>query len=213
MRPNATRKTPADRLNSSKAGQVRIISGQWRRQMLPVLAHDGLRPSSDRVRETVFNWIHHLWGGQFADKHVLDVFAGSGAFGLECISRGARDVTMLDVYPAAVNAILQTLQHWQQQDESVAQAKALCVDSTQTLIEMNQRGAQYDLIFLDPPFGHDWLSRIIPLVLPLCHDDTLLYVETEKNTDLSALTESCFENLREGKTQQVRYGLWRVSEA
>ena len=69
----------------------------------------------------------------------------------------------------------------------------------------------FDVIFLDPPFGHGWLERVVPLIHPLCGDDTLLYIETEKSVDLSALTSAGWHCVREGKTQQTQYGLWHLA--
>ncbi|MBS1175460.1 MAG: rsmD [Burkholderiaceae bacterium] len=198
--------------NQSTTGHIRIIAGQWRRHQLPVLTHAGLRPSSDRVRETVFNWLNHLWGGQFADKHIIDVFAGTGAFGLECISRGARAVTLIDAHPPAIAAITQTLAHWGKQDASVTSAQTIADDALKILHGYAQAGHSFDLVFLDPPFGKGWLDKTLPLVSPLCHTDSLLYVEVEKgaNSDtLGALTQQGWERLREGTTQQVYYSLWR----
>ena len=213
MRPKSSR---PDKHASSHASnqnhQVRIIAGQWRRHLLPVLMHEGLRPSSDRVRETVFNWLNHLWGGQFAEKYILDMFAGSGAFGLECISRGARHVTLLDNHLPAVKAIQSTLNHWQQQDNSIQDARVECVDTMIALPKLNDAKIQFDLIILDPPFGQNWLDKIMTLVLPLCHANTLIYVETEKQAETAPLLLEHFELLREGLTQQVRYGLWRRAE-
>ena len=190
------------------AGQVRIIAGQWRRQQLPVPVHDGLRPTGDRVRETVFNWLHHFWGGQFAEQSVLDVFAGTGAFGLECVSRGARDVILIDKHKPAVENIRKTLQHWQKQDDSVAQVRVLQDDALAVLAQLAAQKHTADVIFLDPPFGHGWLERVLPLIAPLCFEDTLLYIETEKSVDLSTLTSAGWHCVREGKTQQTQYGLW-----
>ena len=197
---------------TSLSRHIRIIAGQWRRHQLPVLSHEGLRPSSDRVRETVFNWLNHLWGGQFTDKKIIDVFAGTGAFGLECISRGARAVTFIDTHPPAIAAIAQTLAHWGKQDASVASAQTIADDALKTLHGYVQAGHSFDLVFLDPPFGKGWLDKTLPLVSPLCHTDSLLYVEVEKDTNsttLAALTQQGWECLREGTTQQVYYSLWR----
>ena len=76
--------------------QVRIIGGQWKRSVLPVLQALGLRPTPDRVRETVFNWINHLRDGDWTNAQVLDLFAGSGALGLEALSRGAREAMLVE---------------------------------------------------------------------------------------------------------------------
>ena len=191
-------------------GQVRIIAGQWRRQQLPVLVHDGLRPTGDRVRETVFNWLHHFWGGQFAGQTALDVFAGTGAFGLECVSRGARDVILIDNHKPTVENIRKTLQHWQKQDDSVVQVRVLQDDALAVLTQLASQKHTFDVIFLDPPFGHGWLERVLPLIAPLCFEDTLLYIETEKSVDLSALVQAGWRCVREGKTQQTQYGLWQL---
>ena len=193
-------------------GHIRIIAGQWRRCQLPVLAHTGLRPSSDRVRETVFNWLNHLWGGQFSEKKIIDAFAGTGAFGLECISRGARAVTFIDAHAPAIGAIIQTLAHWRTQDASIAHAQVITGDALKKLHEYAQAGHTFDLVFLDPPFAQGWLDKTLPLLPPLCHAGSLLYVEVEKcaNLDASdALTQKGWTRLREGTTQQVAYSLWQ----
>ncbi len=208
MSAKPTSPKPSSKAN---AGHIRIIAGQWRRHQLPVLVHEGLRPSSDRVRETVFNWLNHLWGGQFADKSVLDVFAGTGAFGLESISRGAREVTLIDAHAPAIEAIRGTLKHWQLQDGTVAQVQALNADALKTLSELNAAASVFDLVFLDPPFGKSWLDKVLPLIRPLCHADTLIYIEVEKGADLSALNALGWQCLREGQTQQVQYALWQAA--
>ncbi|MCE1175709.1 MAG: RsmD family RNA methyltransferase [Burkholderiales bacterium] len=191
------------------AGHIRIIAGQWRRCQLPVLAHTGLRPSSDRVRETVFNWLNHLWGGQFSEKKIIDAFAGTGAFGLECISRGARAVTLIDAHIPAINAIRQILTHWEKQDPSVAQARAIAGDALNHLSQCAQAKQTFDLVFLDPPFAQGCLDKTLPLLPPLCHADSLLYVEAEKGANLDALIQQGWTCLREGTTQQVYYSVWR----
>ncbi|MDO9219246.1 MAG: RsmD family RNA methyltransferase, partial [Lacisediminimonas sp.] len=81
---------------SSAPRQVRIIGGQWKRTPLPVVSVEGLRPTPDRVRETVFNWLNHLIDGRWQDKLVLDLFAGTGALGVEAASRGAQKVVMVE---------------------------------------------------------------------------------------------------------------------
>ncbi|TDR31252.1 RsmD family RNA methyltransferase [Hydromonas duriensis] len=187
-------------------GQVRIIGGHWRRQKIDVPAHDGLRPSSDRVRETVFNWMMHQWGGVFEGKAVLDAFAGSGAFGLECISRGARDVVMIDNHRPAVTAIQSTLTRWQ------VAADVRHADIVSTCHDLSAAGRVFDWIVLDPPFEQGWLTQMMPVINPLCHKGTWLYVEVEAGLDTELLSTYGWEKVREGKTQQVKFGLYRRRE-
>jgi 16S rRNA (guanine(966)-N(2))-methyltransferase RsmD len=85
--------------------QVRIIGGAWKRTPLPVLDALGLRPTPDRVRETVFNWINHQLAGDWDSVDCLDLFAGSGALGFEAASRGARSVTMIDNHAPATRQL------------------------------------------------------------------------------------------------------------
>ncbi len=189
--------------NHASVGQVRIIGGDWRRQKIEVLAHEGLRPSSDRVRETVFNWMMHQWGGVFEGKSIFDAFAGSGAFGLECISRGARDVTLVDTHRPAVSAMRSTLARW-----GVA-ADVREMDVLLVCREFAASGKRFDWIVLDPPFGNGWLERVVPAMTALAHEQTWLYVEVEAGGDLSSLAAHGWESVREGKTKQVQYGLFR----
>ncbi|MDB1145280.1 MAG: RsmD family RNA methyltransferase, partial [Alcaligenaceae bacterium] len=79
-----------------KTHQIRIISGQFNRRLIPVLDMEGLRPTPDRVRQTLFNWLDHLWGKQYQDKSCLDLFAGTGALSFEIISRGALQATLVE---------------------------------------------------------------------------------------------------------------------
>lgn len=191
------------RTNTPKGfGQVRIIGGQFRRTMIAVPTFEGLRPSSDRVRETVFNWMAHQWGGVFEGKKILDAFAGSGAFGLECVSRGSRDVVFVDTFAPAVAAIKTTLTKWQ------TPADVRANDVSVVLGQLAKTATTFDWIILDPPFGKGWLAAIVPLATQLAHDGTWLYVEIEAGGDLSTLTQNGWEMIREGKTAQVYYGLY-----
>jgi 16S rRNA (guanine(966)-N(2))-methyltransferase RsmD len=87
---------------SRRPHQVRIIAGQWKRTPLPVAAIDGLRPTPDRVRETLFNWLEHLQLRRWDNRRCLDLFAGTGALGFEAASRGAAEVVMVESHPAAL---------------------------------------------------------------------------------------------------------------
>ncbi|WP_256078599.1 16S rRNA (guanine(966)-N(2))-methyltransferase RsmD [Massilia sp. YIM B04103] len=155
------------------AKQVRIIGGQWKRSTLPVLEALGLRPTPDRVRETVFNWINHLRDGEWAAAQVLDLFAGSGALGFEAASRGAQNVLMIDSNSAVVRQLdsikakLNAANVTLQRGDAVASAQSLAL-----------RGQRFDLVFLDPPYQQDFLSKALPLCAGLLKEDGLVYAES-----------------------------------
>ena len=154
--------------------QVRIIGGQWKRRLLPVLDALGLRPTPDRVRETVFNWLHHQVGGDWEHVDCLDLFAGSGALGFEAASRGARSVTMLDFHAAAARQLEANKEMLKAENVTVLRADALTVAR-----DLAARGQRYDVIFLDPPYQQDFISKALPLCVALLKEDGMVYVEAE----------------------------------
>jgi 16S rRNA (guanine966-N2)-methyltransferase len=154
--------------------QVRIIGGAWKRTPLPVLDALGLRPTPDRVRETVFNWIHHhQLPGDWAHIDCLDLFAGSGALGFEAASRGAHSVIMVDNVGAVVRQLEANKQKLKADNVSVLRADALALAR-----ELVQRGQRFDLIFLDPPYQQDFLSQALPLCAGLLKPDGVIYAES-----------------------------------
>lgn len=152
--------------------QVRIIGGAWKRTPLPVLNAEGLRPTPDRVRETVFNWISHLWDGDWSGASCLDLFAGSGALGFEAASRGARAVTMIDAHTPAVRQLEAIKDKLKADNVAVLRGDALAAAQNMAL-----RGQRFNLIFLDPPFHQDFLSKILPLCATLLEPGGLVYAE------------------------------------
>jgi 16S rRNA (guanine(966)-N(2))-methyltransferase RsmD len=152
---------------------VRIIGGAWKRTQLPVLDALGLRPTPDRVRETVFNWISHLWGNEWSDATVLDLFAGSGALGFEAASRGANSVLMVDTHTPVIRQLESV------KDKLHADAVTLLRgDALASAQSMSLRGQRFKLIFLDPPYQQDFLSKALPLCQNLLAEDGLVYVES-----------------------------------
>src|SRR3569832_1627019 len=119
-----TRKTPPS-ARSSGIHHVRIIGGQWMRTPLAVLDADGLRPTPDRVRETVFNWLHLLFGGRWESLACLDLFAGTGALGFEAASRGAAKVLMVEANAQATRQLEANKEKLQAQQVSVMRGDAL----------------------------------------------------------------------------------------
>ncbi len=152
--------------------QVRIIGGAWKRTPLPVLDALGLRPTPDRVRETVFNWIDHLWGRNWAGAACLDLYAGSGALGFEAASRGALAVTMIDAHTPVVRQLEAVKDKLKADNVTILRADALASAQQFAL-----RGQHYQLVFLDPPYNQDLLARTLPLCAALLAEGGLVYAE------------------------------------
>ena len=155
------------------SNQVRIIGGAWKRTPLPVLDAQGLRPTPDRVRETVFNWINHLRDGAWSQAECLDLFAGSGALGFEAASRGALSVTMVDSHTPVIRQLEEIRAKLRAEQVQLIRGDALA-----TAQGMAARGQRFDLIFLDPPYQQDWLMRTLPLAAALLKDGGLVYAES-----------------------------------
>jgi 16S rRNA (guanine966-N2)-methyltransferase len=133
--------------SACRRNQVRIIGGEWRGRKLRFPDVPGLRPTPDRVRETVFNWLQ----GQTAGRRCLDLFAGSGALGFEALSRGAREVVFVESDRAAARAVAETLQTLACDRGRVVRMDAFTY--------LSQPPEPFELVFLDPPFADRALSR------------------------------------------------------
>ena len=185
-------------MQKKKPQQVRIIGGAWKRTPLPVLDALGLRPTPDRVRETVFNWINHLRDADWSQTRVLDLFAGSGGLGFEAASRGAAQVTMIDANTAVVRQLEAVRDKLKADNVRVMRGDA--VASAQSLAG---RGEKFDLIFLDPPYSLDLLSRTLPLCLQLVKEGGLVYAES----DAPVAAPEGWQVVREDKAGMVYYHL------
>ncbi|MDN3577856.1 16S rRNA (guanine(966)-N(2))-methyltransferase RsmD [Chitinimonas viridis] len=170
--------------------QLRIIGGEYRRRILPFPDSEGLRPTPDRVRETLFNWL----GQELHGQRCLDLFAGSGALGFEAASRGAARVVMVE----QARPVLQALRSNQQS----LGAQAVDIVAADALAWLARCTEQFDVIFLDPPFAGDLLPKVLALLPPIMAVDAHVYVETASWPVLSGWTR-----LREGKAGVVQYGL------
>ncbi len=166
----------------ARSGQVRIIAGRWRGRRIPVPPVPGLRPSPDRVRETLFNWLQpHLPGAR-----CLDLFAGTGVLGLEALSRGAGGLVALDRHPRVV-AHLRGLAD---QLDAAGLVRVICADACRWL-QAGGGGIRpgFDLVFLDPPFRRGLVDRCLRRLVA---DDWLarpawIYVEAERAWQPAAL--------------------------
>jgi 16S rRNA (guanine(966)-N(2))-methyltransferase RsmD len=161
------------------AHQVRIIGGQWKRTPLAVPDAPGLRPTPDRVRETLFNWLNHLLGGEWDAVRCLDLFAGTGALGFEAASRGAAQVRMVESSPAALRQLEASRDKLGAGQVSIFRGDALAAAHA-LLAGASQDAGRFDLIFLDPPYQQDWLPKILPLCAGLLADGGMVYAEAEQ---------------------------------
>jgi 16S rRNA (guanine(966)-N(2))-methyltransferase RsmD len=162
MRPN----------RATKPRQVRIIGGDWKRTPLPVADIDDLRPTPDRVRETVFNWLDHLLQRRWDKRRCVDLFAGTGALGFEAASRGAAEVVMIESHPA----VLRNLQAIRDKLD----AQQITLRRGDALTQLASLSGKFDLIFLDPPYRLALLPRLLPACARLLTTGGLVYAESDR---------------------------------
>jgi 16S rRNA (guanine966-N2)-methyltransferase len=178
-------------------GQVRIIGGRWRGTRLPVADQPGLRPSADRVRETLFNWLQPILPG----ARVLDLFAGSGALGLESLSRGAREALLVERDPGTAEQLRQVVQRLDAGDQAhVVRVEAIA------FLRAPMHG-RFDVVFVDPPFDAGLWGQVLPLLPPWLADDAWLYLEGPASVSIAAGRGWILH--REGRTREVRHALYR----
>ncbi|EOF4702377.1 16S rRNA (guanine(966)-N(2))-methyltransferase [Klebsiella huaxiensis] len=184
--------------NHAGSGQIRIIGGQWRGRKLPVPESPGLRPTTDRVRETLFNWLSPT----IVDAKCLDCFAGSGALGLEALSRYAANATLLEMERGVA----------QQLQKNLATLKASNgkVVNTNTLAFLAQTGTPHDIVFVDPPFRKGLLEETLKLLESngWLNDEALIYIESEVENGLPPVPAS-WHLYREKVAGQVAYRLYQ----
>jgi 16S rRNA (guanine966-N2)-methyltransferase len=183
--------------------QVRIIGGQWKRTPLPVVDAPGLRPTPDRVRETLFNWLAHL-RPDVSLWRVLDLFAGTGALGFEAASRGAAQVTLVERESRAL-AALRAAQH------KLAATTVQVVAADGLAYAQRLPAASVDLILLDPPFGSAPTSPILQPALAACvrllAPGGLIYVESAQPLAQADLAPLALRPIRNGRAGRVSFQL------
>ncbi|ASU15180.1 16S rRNA (guanine(966)-N(2))-methyltransferase RsmD [Actinobacillus pleuropneumoniae] len=160
-------------LQNKPTGEVRVIAGLWRGRKLPVLNTEGLRPTTDRVKETLFNWLMN----DVAGSRCLDCFAGSGSLGIEALSRQAQAAVFLEKFANAANLLKNNLTSLKTTNGTVI--------NTDTLQYLAQKNSQpgFEVVFVDPPFNHGFVPKVLTLLAEnhWLADNALIYVETEKN--------------------------------
>ena len=181
-----------------QTSQLRIIAGEWRGRKLNFEPAPGLRPTTDRIRETLFNWLSpHIHGARCAD-----LFAGSGALGLEALSRGALHCDFVDTSATATRQIGRQLEILDAQ----GRADCHCADAAQFLA---QAGRGYNLVFVDPPFGGELATSTCQALgrEGVLLADALVYVETASSDSPPVVPESWSE-YRSKTSGGVNYRLY-----
>ena len=193
----APRKRSRARDKSSAPGRLRIVAGKWRSRLLPVADVPDLRPTSERIRETLFNWLTPSIEG----ASCLDLFAGSGALGLEALSRGAASVTFVENSPPAAGTLRRAIETLQADGASVHEGDAL-------ELLRGQATRRFDVVFVDPPFAtgvHERVCRLLDQNGWLA-DNGMVYLEQDGDQALPALPAG-WTTRRQKIAGNVRYSL------
>ncbi len=182
----------------SLPNQVRIIGGQWKRTLLPVADRPGLRPTPDRVRETLFNWL----GQDLTGWRCVDAFAGTGALGLEAASRGAAEVLLVEAEATLVDQLRALVKRLEAQNVRVQRGNALTV-----LAQLAPRSV--DLVFLDPPFEADLFDKALAAARAAITGEGWIYLEAPTRWEGEALARHRLEAVRHMKAGAVHGHLLR----
>lgn len=183
------------RLQQAGEGRVRIIGGAWRSRIVRFPDVPDLRPTSDRVRGTLFNWL----GQDLTGRACLDLFAGSGALGFEALSRNARSVVMVEREPVVRAALTR--------NAAALQAGArLTITGGDALQFLQTCGPVFDVIFCDPPFREEWFSKLMPVLRCALAGNGVVYAESGSRLEAAPP----WSVARSGRAGQVFYQLMRA---
>ena len=196
--PKSARKQASTQSNGEH--RLRIVGGRWRSMRVDFPPIAAIRPTPDRVRETLFNWLQ----SKIVDARCLDLFAGSGALGLEALSRGAGYVTFVDREPVIVRHLTTTLARFK-----ASNAEAIASDA---LSYLQNSSTRFDIVFLDPPFAAELLAPVCRALAQnrLC-PDAYVYLESSAREGLPTLPEG-WTLYRSKRAGEVGYHLARVAE-
>lgn len=163
---------------------MKIISGELGGRLIPGRSSRSMRPTSDKVREAIFDILSARFVDDWTPMEVLDLFAGSGGLGLEALSRGAKFAVFNDHHPATIKQLSQTLESF----ELTKKTEVHCRGALEFLRWLNRRGDRFDLIFLDPPYHEGWILGVLNLLveLDLLRSDGLVIAEHDKRELLTA---------------------------
>ena len=182
-------------MSDKKLNTVRINAGEWRSRLIKFPDAIGLRPTPERVRQTVFNWL----GQDLSGLSCLDLFAGTGVMGFEALSRGALTATLVEKSTPAYKALVENKQLLKAEQASLRHQDALQF--------LSQNSQKFNLIFLDPPYHMQWLDKVLPQLLSHLLEDGLVYAESEFALDPSSEMMQGWQTIKQSKAGNVFYHL------
>ncbi len=185
---------PRNTSNSKKQNTVRINAGEWRSRLLKFPDAEGLRPTPERVRQTVFNWL----GQDLTGLNCLDLFAGTGVMGFEALSRNARTAVLVEKTPAVYKAIVE--------NKTALKADAAKVFNIDALSFLAHNRESFEVIFLDPPYNQGWLAKVLPLLPANLSPDGVVYAEAE----FSIEEDATWRVIKQSKAGNVFYHLLKL---
>ena len=182
-------------MSDKKLNTVRINAGEWRSRIIKFPDAIGLRPTPERVRQTVFNWL----GQDLSGLSCLDLFAGTGVMGFEALSRGALTATLVEKSTSAYKALIENKQLLKAEQASLRHQDALQF--------LSQNSQKFNLIFLDPPYDMQWLDKVLPQLLAHLLEDGLVYAESEFSLDPNSEMMQGWQIIKQSKAGNVFYHL------
>ncbi|MDO7653758.1 MAG: 16S rRNA (guanine(966)-N(2))-methyltransferase RsmD [Porticoccus sp.] len=188
-------------IKKSTPSQIRVIGGRWRGQKLSFVPIEGLRPTGDRIRETLFNWLAPV----IHNAHCLDLFAGSGALGFEALSRGAQSTTFIELDPSAIALLQQNETHLKTEHANIVGANAI------DWLKTTKPPQPFDVVFLDPPFAANLFQSCCDLLQQerFLANNAYIYIEMDSQQQ-APITPDSWLLLKEKTTGQVTYRLYHT---
>ena len=185
---------------------MRVIAGSRRHLVLKTVPGMAVRPTQDRTKETLFNILNPY----LADCRFLDLFSGSGAIGIEALSRGAKDVVMVEQSADSLACIKENLTT----TKLTAEARVLAMDVFSAIPKLNAEGKAFDIIFMDPPYDKELEKRALTMLADSClvNEDTLIVVEASIKTEFSYVEELGLEVFREKNYKNSRHVFIQTNE-
>ncbi|AWD32379.1 Ribosomal RNA small subunit methyltransferase D [Candidatus Kinetoplastibacterium sorsogonicusi] len=181
---------------------VKIISGKYKHTKLKVANIPDLRPTPNKIRETLFNWLKNIWNADFDKKHIIDLFAGSGAIGFEAASLGVKHIYMIENHIQAILNMQTTKNKINANTINIYHA-----DSTKFIYTIDIK--IFDLIILDPPFNSNYLQQLLPYISSNISKESLIYIESNNKIESDIFL---LDPIKQSKFGNVNFGLFRTRQ-